>query len=163
MQTDGHALRYSICHACRVSICVSSSVCVIFCHICTLCNFRVETFWKYCLVPSLPSNGRGTKEIVCRQTDTYFNILSFMYIRQFPVTSAGCAIFWVETFWKSCLVPSLPSTRSDTNLSISNGAIFYLIQPFSSSSACQNDATSSLLFGAHIACMSQHSQAYTEL
>ena len=57
-----------------------------------------------------------------------------------------CAISQLETFWKSCLVPSLPSNRKDTKLTTSNDAIFYSIKSFSSSSARRNDAASSLIF-----------------
>ena len=77
---------------------------------------RVETFWKCCLVPSLPSNGRDIKLGTYRQTDTCFDILSFMHICQFLVTSVDCTISRLETFWKCCLVPSLPSNRKDTKV-----------------------------------------------
>ncbi len=70
--------------------------------------------------------------------------LSCMW-HHFCVSPAGCAISLLETFWKSCLVPSLPSNGRDTNLTISNSAVFYSIKRFSSNWARQNDAASSLL------------------
>jgi len=104
----------------------------IFCLSCTWCQFcvssvdcafsRVKTFWKCSLVPSLPSNRKDTKVMVCRQADMRVfhacgvSFVSHLQIVRFSVTSVGCAISRVETFWKCCLVPSLLSNRWDIKL-----------------------------------------------
>jgi hypothetical protein len=94
-------------------------------------------------------------------------ILFFMYTTTCLChLSVECTISQPKTFWKCCLVPSLPSSNGrDTDSRISSSAIFYSIKQFSSSSTLQNDAASSPLFmrGVHTGILhrSQHSHAYT--
>jgi hypothetical protein len=127
---------------------------------------RQEPFWKSCLVPSLPSAGKDTKmrQVQDRRTRTSIFCLFCMW-HHFCVTIVDCMISPPEPFRKSCLVPSLPSTRRDTNSTILNGATFYSINPFLSSSNLQKYAASSPLFtpgvDAGILCISQHSHTCT--